>query len=263
VTIALTTTERRGHAGLTHTIRAEWTKLMSLRSTKWTLAVAALGTLLVTYLGTRSSLHRPPAWYGGFDPTNQSLAGLFVASLAVGVLGALAVTGEYSTGTIRSSLAAMPRRDVLLAAKVIVVGAVTLVVGEVLAFAAFFEGQAILSTGAPTASLTQPGVLRAVVLSGAFLALLALFALGIGTAVRHTAGAIAGFAGLTVLTVLILERISQRAGEFAPDQIFANSVAAVVPQGHELSATIGFLMMCVYTVIALGVGAAVLLRRDA
>ena len=87
----------------------------------------------------------------------------------------------------------------------------------------------MLSGGAPTASLGQPGVLRAVALSGAFLALFALLGLGIGTVIRHTAGAIAVFAGVTFLVPILFNSISHGIARFAPELIFANSVAAVVP----------------------------------
>jgi ABC-2 type transport system permease protein len=254
---------RPWRAGLRQAMRAEWTKLVSLRSTRWTLVVTAVGTLLVTYLSTRSALHHGRGWYQGFDPTNQSMAGLALASLALGILGVLVISGEYGTGTIRSSLAAMPRRGVLLTAKIAVVGLGTLVVGEVLSFVAFFEGQAVLSGGAPTATLGQPGVLRVVVLSGAFLALFALLGLGLGTVIRHTAGAIAVFAGFTLLAPILLHSISESIARYAPELIFANSVAAVVPQANSFSATIGVVLMLVYCTAALGLGAALLDRRDA
>ncbi len=261
---ARTTGSQPWRAGLRQAMRAEWTKLVSLRSTRWTLLVTAAGTLLVTFLSTRSALHHPAGWYQGFDPTNQSLAGLAVGSLAIGVLGVLAISGEYGTGTIRSSLSAMPRRGVLLTAKVVVVGLCTLVIGEVLAFIVFFEGQAVLSGGgAPTASLGQPGVLRAVALSGAFLALFALLGLGLGTVIRHTAGAIAVFAGFTLLAPILLHSISESISRYAPELIFANSVAAVARQGNSLSVTIGVVVMLSYCVATLGLGALLLHRRDA
>lgn len=254
---------RPWRAGLRQAMRAEWTKLISLRSTRWTLLITAAGTLLVTYLATRSSLHHTPGWYRAFDPTNQSLAGLAVASLTIGVLGVLAMSGEYGTGTIRSSLAAMPRRGVLLTAKVVVIGICTLVVGEALSFIAFFEGQAVLSGGAPTASLGQTGVLRAVILSGAFLALFALLGLGLGTVVRHTAGAIAAFAGFTLLAPILLHSISEGISRYAPELIFANSVATVVRQDNAVSVTIGVVVMLVYCVMSLGLGALLFKRLDA
>jgi ABC-2 type transport system permease protein len=254
---------RPWRAGLRQAMRAEWTKLVSLRSTRWTLLVTALGTMLVTFLSTNGALHHPREWYQGFDPTNQSMAGLALASLAIGVLGVLVISGEYGTGTIRSSLSAMPRRGVLLTAKIAVVGLATLVIGEVLSFVAFFEGQAVLSGGAPTASLGQPGVLRVVALSGAFLALFALLGLGLGTVIRHTAGAIAVFAGFTMLAPVLLHSISESTARYAPELIFANSVAAVVPQSDSFSATIGVVLMLAYCATALGLGAMVLNRRDA
>jgi ABC-2 type transport system permease protein len=250
-------------AGLRQTLRAEWTKLVSLRSTRWTLFITVVGALLVTFLSTHGALHHSRAWYGGFDPTNQSLAGLAIGSLTLGILGVLAMSGEYGSGTIRSSLAAMPRRGVLLTAKVVLVGLGTLVIGEALSFMVFFEGQAVLSGGAPTASLGQPGVLRAVALSGAFLALFALLGLAIGTVIRHTAGAIAVFAGCTLLASILLSSISENIARFAPELIFANSVAAVLPHGNSLSVTLGVVLMLAYCAAALGLGALLLNRRDA
>jgi len=248
--------------GLRQAVRAEWTKLATLRSTKWTLAVTVLGALLVTVLATQHAGHR--LGYKYFDPTNQSMTGLALASLTIGVLGVLTMSGEYGTGTIRSSLAALPRRETLLTAKVAVVGVLTLLVGEVLSFSAFFIGQAVLAAvGAPTAHLGQPDVLRAVVLSGAFLSLLALFGLGLGAIIRHTAGALAAYAGAVLLVPVLLQTISGDPARYTPDLIFANSVAAVLPQPPALSATVGFLLMVAYTLAALGLGAALLKRRDA
>jgi len=253
----------RWRAGLRQTMRAEWTKLVSLRSTRWTLVITAVGTFLVTYLATHGALHHSKSWYQGFDPTNQSLAGLAIGSLALGVLGILAISGEYGSGTIRSSLGAMPRRSVLLSAKVLVVGLGTLVIGEVLSFVSFFEGQAVLRGGAPTASLGQPGVLRAVALSGVFLALFALLGLGIGTVIRHTAGAIAAFAGITFLVPILFNSISHGVARLAPELIFANSIAAVDRQGNAVSVTIGVVLMLAYCATALGLGTLLLDRRDA
>jgi ABC-2 type transport system permease protein len=254
----------RWRAGLPQTMRAEWTKLVSLRSTRWTLLITAAGTFLVTFLATHGALHHNAQWYQGFDPTNQSLAGLAIGSLALGVLGILAISGEYGTGTIRSSLGAMPRRGVLLTAKVLVVGLATLVIGEALSFISFFEGQAVLrGGGAPTASLGQPGVLRAVALSGVFLALFALLGLGIGTVIRHTAGAIAVFAGVTFLVPILFNSISHGIARFAPELIFANSIASVVRQPNSVSVTIGVMLMVAYCAIALGLGVVLLNRRDA
>lgn len=263
---ATTPATKEGRVGFRQAVAAEASKLASLRSTKLLLGITVLGTLAVTFLSTNGAAHHPRQWYQGFgwDPTNQAMAGLAIGSLALGVLGVLAISGEYGSGTMRSSLAAVPRRETLFAAKATVVGLVTLVVGEIMSFAAFFFGQAILSTGvAPTAHLGQPGVLRAVVLTGAFLSLFALLGLGLGLIIRHTAGAIATFAGVTLLAPILLHTLSGDPSKYTPAIIFAQSVAAVVPQSNQVSATIGFMLMVLYTVAALAVGAAALIKRDA
>lgn len=250
--------------GLTSVLRAEWTKLWSLRSTLWTLLVTFAGSIGVTLLATNSAGHHPPPWYQGFDATNTSLAGLMVAVLAIGVLGVLAVTGEYGSGTMRATLSAAPRRPLLLAAKTLVVGVVTLVAGEALSFACFGVGQAMLAHGgAPTASLGHAAVLRAVTLSGAFLALLAVGAVGLGLALRHTAGGIAAYAGLTFLLPVVLQRLPSHPGRYTPMLILANSVAAVRPQGDTVSPTTGFVLMGLYATAAAVLGGVLLVRRDA
>jgi ABC-2 type transport system permease protein len=250
--------------GLRQAVRAEVTKLRSVRSTTWTLLVLVIGTLLVTVLATRGIHRRGPGAHS-FDPTNQSLTGLALGSLVIGVLGVLAITGEYGSGTIRASLAATPRRPLLLAAKTLVIGTVSLVVGEVLAFACFFIGRAILSGNAPVASLGQPGVLRALLLSGAYLALLGVFGLGLGVIIRNSAGAIAAYAGSIFLVQALLQPLNAygNPARFAPEAILANSVAAVVPQSNQLSASGGFLLMVVYCAVVLGLGTVLLVRRDA
>ena len=120
----------------------------------------------------------------------------------------LAITTEFSSGMIRATFAAVPRRPLVLAAKAAVLGAVTLAAGEITAFAAFLAGQAALQAPAPHATLGQPGVLRAVLLAGAYPALIALIGLGLGALVRHTAGAICALVG--VLFVLPLLFVSPR-----------------------------------------------------
>ena len=231
-------------AGLRQVMRAEWTKLMSLRSTKWALLITFAVCVLGTWLNANGAGHHPQRWYQGFDPTNQALGGLAFASLVMAVLSVLTMTGEYSSGTIRASLAATPRRSVFYGAKVLVFGLLSVVLGFVLRFLSFFLGQAILKAGgAPTASLSTPGVLHVLVLSSLFFALLSLFGFGLGAIIRHTAGAIATFYGCTLLTALILQRVPGNPGRFTPVMIFGNSVAAVIHHGNALTSTAGFLLM--------------------
>jgi hypothetical protein len=253
----------RGY-GLREVARAEWIKLSSLRSTYLTLLVTVLGSFGVTILATAQARHHSHSWYQGFDPTNQSMSGLAIGVLAIGVLGAMAATGEYASGTIRSTLAATPRRPLLLAAKVAIVGVISLVVGEVLTFGCWGIGHIVLGTGgAPTSSLGQPGVFRAVALSGVFLALLALVGLALGVIIRHTAGAISAFVAITFLIPILLSRLSSHPERYTPVPMLANSVSAVVRQQNALSVSTSMILMTGYCVALLGLAAAMILRRDA
>jgi ABC-2 type transport system permease protein len=250
--------------GARQALPAELSKLRSLRSTTFMLLATVVCSLAVTALAT-ANIHRQGPGEVNFDPTNQSLSGLALGSLLIGVIGVLAISGEYSSGTIRSTLAATPRRPLLLGAKVAVVGALTLVVSEALAFACFFVGQAFMSGHAPTATIGEPGVLRALVLTGAFLALLGLFGLGLGTIIRHTAGAICTYAGVIFILPLLLQTLNAdgNPARFTPELILSNSVATVIPQSGQLSSTVGFLLMVVYCAVVLGIAAVLLSARDA
>ncbi len=250
--------------GLKEVVLGELTKLWSVRSTVWMLLVTFVGALVVTVLATHSVGHHTPGGSQGFDPTNQAMTGLALGTLAIGVLGALSITGEYGTGTIRATLAAAPRRLLLLLGKVLVVGLVSLVVGEVLSCACFGVGQAVLSAGGtPTATLGQPGVLRAISLSGVFLALLGLLGLGLGVIIRHTAGTMAAFVGVAFLLPILLRRVPGDPGRFTPVGILANSVSAVLPQSGQVSAPVGLLIMVLYSSVILGIAAVLIVRRDA
>jgi ABC-2 type transport system permease protein len=167
-----------GHYRARNVLRSEWTKLRSVRSLRWTFAALVAGTLA---LGITDSLVEASQWArfpaasrAAFDPTNISLAGLAFAPLAIGIAGVLVMSGEYTSGTIRCTFAAVPRRRLVLAAKAVVLGIVALVVAELTMFTAFLAGQAVLAGRAPHATLGEPGVLRAVALSGAYVALLGL-----------------------------------------------------------------------------------------
>jgi ABC-2 type transport system permease protein len=258
-----------GHYGFRTVAQMEWLKLRSVRSTWWTLLVFAAGMIGLSVLvmthqhwATMSAADR-----ASFDPTNNSFAGLVIGQLAIGVLGVLAVTSEYSSGMIRATFAAAPRRPLVLAAKAAVVAAVTLVAGEILAFVAFGIGQAVLKSPAPHATLGQPGVLRAVLLAGVYPALIGLIGLGLGVLIRHTAGAISAVVGVLFVLPLILvplgTSIQNSVGQFMPMLIAENSLTAVKPVAHSLSPGVGFAMLCAYAAAALAAGGWALARRDA
>ncbi|WP_026924358.1 ABC transporter permease subunit [Glycomyces arizonensis] len=178
------------------TLRAEWIKFRTLRSTWYTLAglfVLGIGIAALAMDPAAASYRDATAAERlDWDPTALSLRAFMLAQLVVGVLGILVVTSEYATGMMRTSLAATPRRHRLLAAKAVLIAGVALVVGQVLMFAAFFVGQALLASyDVPNASLGDPGVLSAVAGSGLYLTAIALLAAGLGVILRATAGALA------------------------------------------------------------------------
>jgi len=151
------------------------------------------------------------------------------------------------------SFAAVPRRSLVLAAKAAVLGAVTLAVGEITAFAAFFAGQAMLQAPAPHATLGQPGVLRAVLMAGAYPALIALIGLGAGALIRHTAGAICALVGvLFVMPLLFISPSLQNASQNFLPHPMANSLTAVKPLPHTLPPGLIFGLLCAYAMLAAG-----------
>jgi ABC-type transport system involved in multi-copper enzyme maturation permease subunit len=107
-----------GHYRFKHVAKSEFVKIITLRSTAITFGLTIVAGLLVSGLVTNAALHHDPGFYIGFDPTQEALTGLIVAGLAGGIFGALIITGEYASGTIRTTLAATPKRPVLLGAKI-------------------------------------------------------------------------------------------------------------------------------------------------
>lgn len=237
----------------------EWRKLRTVRSTWWILAVFAAGMVGIAIVAGAGGPTRPDPSY---DPTETGFAGLALGQLVIGILGVLALSSEFSSGSIRATFAAVPRRGRVLAAKAVVFAAVTLAAGEALAFAAF---PVAAPHGVPHASLGQTAVLRAVLLAGAYPCLIGLIGLGLGAVIRHTAGAIAAVAGV----VFVLPRVLLPLGEhnpvmrFLPEMIAENSLTAVKPVADSLSAGAGLAMLCLYAAAALGAGGWALVGRDA
>jgi ABC-2 type transport system permease protein len=223
-----------GRAGLRGALASEFTKIRSVRSTYWTLAallIVSVGIGAAICAGQAADFNQNPGNVAGFDGTQTSLAAFFeIGQLIIAVLGAMAITSEYSTGMIRTSLTAQPRRGVVYTAKAIVFTSVTLVVSVITSFIAFFLGQALLghgvaasvfhtvkihtgvlgciSKGGPgggggpvcpqgsmkfigTTVITPGTVLAAVIGTALFVTIVALIAYGVGAIIRHTAGAIA------------------------------------------------------------------------
>lgn len=255
-----------GHYGFASVAAMEWRKLRTVRSTWYVLASfsAAMIGLAVLVLSHEGYARMSAVDRASFDPVHDCFIGLVLGQLLLGVLGVLTITTEFSSGMIRATFAAVPRRPLVLAAKATVLGAVTLAVGEFTAFAAFLAGQAALQAPAPHAALGQPGVLRAVLLAGAYPGLIALISLGIGALIRHTAGAIGAVVGvLFVLPFLFVTPWLQDTSQNFLPHPMVNVLTMVTPPSGTLPDGVIFALLCGYAAAALVAGASSLTRRDA
>jgi ABC-2 type transport system permease protein len=259
-----------GRYGIADLIRSEWTKLRTVRSTTWTLGMTALIGLAASGIATGVTRAHwatmSASDKASFHPVEVSLIGaLLGGTLLVGMLGILAVSSEYATGTIRATLAAAPRRPMVLAAKVVVTGTVTLAVAELVAFASFFAGQAFLTSPAPHATLSSPGALRAVTGTGLYLGVVGLLALGIAVLVRHTAGAISAYVGVILVLPIIVSAIpGSLQGQI--ERLLPLEIGSAIindPGPGAFGPWTGLLILCGYTVLVLVLGTVLLIRRDA
>jgi ABC-2 type transport system permease protein len=260
-----------GRYGFGGVLASEWTKLRSVRSTVWTLLVTAIVGVGLGAIVTSAQAARWPSRtfveQAAFDPTRSSLAGLLFAQLAIGVLGVLVMSAEYSTGTIRATFSAAPRRPLVLMAKIAVFSAASLVVGEAVSFVAFLLGQRFLTGRTPMASLSDPSVARAVISGGLYLFALGLLALGLATIIRHTAAAISTFVGLLLILPIIVAALpSSFAGDinrYLPANIGTVMLTAHYHGSDPFGPWTGFALLCGYAAVALIAGGVLLVRRDA
>ena len=294
-----------GRAGLRGAIASEFTKIRSVRSTYWTLTallVVSVGIGAAITGGSAANFSHNLANKAGFDATQTSLVAFFeIGQLIIAVIGAMTITSEYSTGMIRTSLTAMPRRGTVYLGKLIVLTSVTLVVSLVTSFLSFFVGQAVLSGAGVSASLfhtttvpanvnMSPGpngqngppnytfvgtdvihastVLTAVVGTALFVTVVALIAFGLGAIIRHTAGAITSTIGLMFVLSIIIQLLPDTwrwdIMRFFPDaagRVLSVTVGSSNP--HLWSAWPQFLVTVIWAVVLVGVGGYLFRKRDA
>lgn len=250
-------------------LTSEWTKLRTIRSTYWSiLAAVVLGIGLGAAIAAANAHAYPqlsPQDKATFDPTSLSTAGLFFSQLALGVVAIMTMTAEYSTGTIRATLCAVPQRGYVLAAKSLLVAVISFVVATAVAFAAFFIGQAIFSGRHLQVTLGDPGVLRAVIGGGLYMVGLALFAIGLATIIRHTAGAIT----ILVALVFVLPAVSNAFPQSWQHDVFryfpanaGGAVTSVVRTSTSLGPWTGLAVFAVWVALSLGTAWYLLLHRD-
>jgi ABC-type transport system involved in multi-copper enzyme maturation permease subunit len=248
---------------------AEWIKFRSVRSNL--IALVASGVVLVVFGAMFSSLAGsgealPPNATAGTDSLSMSFGGMNLSQLVLGVLGAVFVAGEYTTGMIRTMFAAVAGRVSILSAKAVVLGASSWIVMTIASFAVFFAGQAVYAGDGATYALTDPGVLRAVLGGGVYGAGVVLMGLALGFVLRSTAAAI----GTLVVTLMIApglvgllpDSVSESIGKFLPSNA-GQAFLAVEPSNTLLSPSAGFAVFAAWVIGLLAAAVIVLRRRDA
>ena len=250
-------------------LASEWTKLRSLRSTVWSLLAAVgmmIGFGLLFSVGVVSRWDRMSlAQHLQFDPIRISLAGSFLAQLAIGVLGVLIIGAEFSTGMIRSSLTAVPRRLPVLFAKALTFGPLAFLLMLAASLVAFLAAQAVLSSKHIQTTLGAPGVLWAVVGAAVFLAWVGLFGLSLGTILRNTAAAIATLVGVLLVVPILVNFLpsdwSDHIVRWLPNSA-GSSLMAAQASDSRLAPGIAFVMLLIYVVICFAAAAVLLRKRD-
>ncbi len=249
-------------------VTSEWIKLRSLRSTWFTFAAAVVGMvgigLLVAYVTNNRWAQMAPDERLGFDPTSRSLTGVFIAQLAIGVLGVLIISGEYATGMIRATFSAVPRRLPVLWAKLVVFSTAAFALMVVSAFAAFLGGQQLLSTHGTT--LSAPHVLRAVIGVALYLTVVGVLGVALGFIIRSTAGGISALVGLLLVLPAVGRVLPTSWQQHVLPYLPSNAGGALYnlkPDPGTLGAWTGFGVMCLWAAAAVVAAAVLLKRRDA
>ncbi|GAA4900138.1 ABC transporter permease subunit [Streptomyces coeruleoprunus] len=258
-------------ASVAAVLQSEWTKIRTVSSTVWTLASAlvvtvALGAALSALMRSAFDDLRP-AERLAFDPTVISFSGMLLGQLAMVVFGVLVVGTEYSSGMIRTSLAAVPQRATFLSGKIAVASGLALVVGQATSFLSFFVGQALL--GEHRTTIGADNVLRAVIGGGLYMALMAVFSMGVAAMLRSSMLSLGILVPFFFLVSQILSAVpkAKEVAHYFPDQA-GSAVMQVVPAalGREdapYGPWGGLGIMLLWVVAALVGGYVVLKRRDA
>ena len=252
---------------LRRVIRSEWIKFWTLRSTWAVLGAAVVGMLVLAVVVAYNTRHLTSNLQANDIAPSSTLQGYFLGELLIGALGVLFVSGEYSTGMIRSTLVAVPRRLPVLWAKLVVFVTITAVSMVTVSIVAFVSAQALLSHYRTGFSLSDPGVLRVVIGTGVYLTLVGMIGAALGWIVRSTPGALVTyFAIVLVLPVLFGDALGnwgKEVAQFLPGQAGASFSTSIPESSYSLSPWVGLLVLAGWVAVALAIAAGVLRRRDA
>jgi len=266
--VALDLPRAAGRVTFAGALRSEFTKIRSVRSTYWTLLAMFVVTVGFGALASTGAAHGPHGPF--FDPTRQSLAGLYIGQLIIGVLGVLVISSEYSTGMIRTTLTTNPHRGVMIAAKGVVFTVVALVTSLVTSFAAFFVGQALMSSDHISTTIGSPNVLRAVIGGALFLTACGVLAFGLGLLIRHTAGGIGAVTGLLFVVTILVNFLPQSWQDHVDKWVPALAggqlwMTGPRPPGNTpmFGPWTSFAILCGYAGVAVAAGVILFRKRDA
>jgi ABC-2 type transport system permease protein len=262
-------TRARGRVTQAGVLRSEWTKLYSLRSTRYSLLATAIMTIGFGIIASAATVSRwssmSLADKATFDPLSTSLLGVRFGVLAIGVLGVLLITGEYTTGMIRSTMTAVPKRLPVLWGKTGVYALIALVVTVPATLIAFFAGQAILSGQHIQIAFSHSGVPLAVLGGALYLTLVGLFAMGLGAVMRNTAAGIASFAGIMFVVGPLISILPASIANSIEPYLPSNAGQAMMQIGHHahtLAPGAGLAVFAGYVAVVITAAAVLLTRRD-
>lgn len=252
-------------------VKSEWIKFRTVRSSVMGVIVFFVLTLglggLISWAIRSHWSQSSVADKLTFDPVSSSLAGIIFAQFAVGVIGVLFITSEYSSGSIRTTLTAVSNRLRLISAKAIVIAVSLIVVSEIVCIATFELGQAIFKgVVTPTASLSNGADLRSVLLAGVYLTLLTIAGFALGLIVRHSAACISIFVSILLIVPIIFAFLPQSwqnsYQKYLPSEL-GRSMMSPFPPAHHLGAWNAFILLVIYVIVVSGVGVTLMIRRDA
>ena len=270
--VFVSTVKPEHRPGIVGVARSEWTKIRSLRSTSWTFLVTAvltigLGSLFA--LGRTSARGGRDAITANFNAAGFPFNALFLAQLAIGVLGVLIITTEYSSGMIRTTFTAVPQRGLVLAVKAVIFGSVTFVVALLTTFVTFFASQAILNRGAVKygVSLSSPHALRIVIGAALYMTVCGLLGVALGALLRSTAAAITALAGLLFILPIMMNFLPVSWHRDAIAQWLPSNagmqIVEKVTQPLQFSPWAGLAVFAGWVAVAFVAGLVLLHRRDA
>ena len=267
-----------GRAGFRGALASEWTKIRSVRSTLWILLILIIATAGINILGSYGWAHNLQQVQGGPNgvprlaqvvlDTKNLQVGVFFGQLIVIVFGAIGVASEYSTGMIRTTLSTQPRRATVYFAKLLILTAVTLVIGEIVSFGSFLASNSVIASDGVKFSLSDTPTLVGILGGGLYLTGCALLAFGLGALFRNTAAGIA----VPVAMLLVVDIIVHAAlpaswqvhvARYVPMEAGPQILATQHVPGQDLTAWNGFGVFLIYVVLSLAAGFWSFTKRDA